>query len=219
MVMPLPRPGPRKEAILSLIPRGAVAAEIGADHGIIAAHVLRMGLASRLVVTDISAASLEKARRLFALHGLTARASFRVADGLAALEEPVDTILIAGIGAVTVKRMLAAGLDKIDGATLVIQPNPDPPAVRRWLARNGFCITGEALALESGRFYVVIRARCGQAAYTERELLLGPVLSVEKPVLYAEYLQWRRGCLRVARTEKAKQALQWIDEELRAWQR
>ncbi len=82
----LPALDPRKAAIVSLTPRGGTACEIGADHGILSAHLLRAGVCGRVIVADISAASLDKARRLFAFHGLTGSAVFRVADGLDAMD-------------------------------------------------------------------------------------------------------------------------------------
>lgn len=214
-MLPLPSPGPRKEAICALVPPCALGAEIGADHGIISAHLLRAGICRRMVVADISAASLAKARRLFALHGLEARADFRVADGLDALDTPVDAIVIAGMGAQTMQRMLAAGAARIGDAALVIQANQDPPGMRRWLAQRGYRIDAERLAREDRRYYIVVRAYRGEAAYTDRELLLGPCLLRERPPMYADYLRWRRDCLQAMRGVDMRQNIQWIEEALR----
>lgn len=208
----LPAAGPRMEAILSLVPRCDVGMEIGADHGILSAQLLRRGICERLVVTDISPDSLAKARRLFALHGLEDRATFRVADGLQGMAEPVDAIVVAGIGAVTMTDILRQGRGRIGRAALILQPKPDPPAVRRWLAANGFVIEAERLALDGGRFYIAFRARQGIATYTEKELYLGPCLLRNPPPAWDAYLGWLDGCLRAQQGTRARQALTWIEE-------
>lgn len=210
----LPVPGPRKEAILTLTPKGGLHAEIGADHGITSAYLLHRGIADKLIVSDISAASLDKAKRLFARHGLTERAAFRVADGLDALAEAVDAVLISGMGAVTMTRILSRGLERLQGAALVLQPNPDPPALREWLAKNGYRIAGEALAYESGRFYITMLATPGVCVYTPRELLLGPCLLRSRPEGWGAYLRLRRDCLLAVHGMDTRDKLQWIEEAL-----
>ena len=215
MNLPLARPGARKEAILSLVPQCRLGAEIGADPGLISAHLLRENRCGHMVVSDISAASLAKARRLFLLHGLTARAALRVADGLDALcglaEKPA-AVVIAGMGAQSIAGILARGSEAWDGTAFVLQPNPDPPYLRRWLAAHGFAIEAERLAFEGGRYYVAMRARRGASDYTPKELLLGPCLLRDKPALWQPYLRWRRDCLRAARDTGPQTA--WIEEEM-----
>lgn len=210
----LPKPGARKEALLALMPPCDLAAEIGADHGITAAHLLRSGIAGRLLVTDISAASLAKAKRLFALHGLLAQAEFRVADGLDALDGPVGAVLVAGLGTATIRGILQRGRGRIGNAALILQPQQDPVLLRRWLMENGFSMDAERIAQEDGRYYVVMRASRGHCAYSERELLLGPCLARAKEPPYREYLAWQQNRLRVMRHAQARQAVKWIEEEL-----
>lgn len=211
---PLPLPGMRLEAILSLIRPTNTIAEIGADHGILSAHIVRRGLCRSIIVADISAASLEKAMRLFSLHGLCDAASFRVADGLRALREPVDIILIAGMGAETIVSILDHGTDALKGAEIIVQANGKQHLLRRWLCDNGYRIENERLALEKRRFYVVIHGVPGEARYSEKEIYLGPCLMRERPVFWLEYLVWRKKCLAASKNTDNAGIMQWIDEEL-----
>ena len=210
----LPAPGARKAAILALTPVCARGAEIGADHGITSAHLLQSGRCGTMIVSDISAASLDKARRPFALHGLEGRAVFRVADGLRALDGPVGAVVIAGMGAQRIAQILSGCTPALAGAAFILQPIPDPPFLRRWLMENGFRLEAERLAREGRRYYIVLRAARGRAAYTPKELLLGPLLLRERPPLWREYLCWRRNCLLAGR--EAGDAVGWIKEELDA---
>lgn len=188
----LPALGERLGAVFDLVPESEIAAEVGADHGILSAHLLQEGICASMAVSDVSAASLEKARRLLALHGLTQRATFHVADGLSALPEGVSAIIIAGIGAGTIERILTQGLSRIGDAALILQPSIDPVSLRRFLMDNGFMLDAERLVRERGRYYVLMRAVRGKARYSEEELEAGPLLLSERAALLPAYLQWRR---------------------------
>lgn len=214
MNLPLPEAGPRKEAIFALTPPSQVIAEIGADHGITSAYLLRLGIAGRMIVSDISAASLLKARRLFALHGLEESAAFCVANGLDALTEPVGAAILAGMGAKTIAEILLRGRDAAPDAAFILQPSTDPPYLRRFLMENGYRIEDERLAFENRRYYVAMRARRGRASYTEKEILLGPRLLAERPPLFPEYLAWRKVCLARVRRESARGQIAWIEQAL-----
>lgn len=213
--MLLPRLNPRKEAILALTPLVELGAEVGADHGLISAQLLEKGICRRMLVSDISAASLDKARRLFHQQELTDRAHFRVADGLDGMPEPPQAIVIAGMGAKTIIDILETGKEKIGDAALILQPNPDPPALRRYLVSHGFYLEDERLAYEGGRYYVIMRARKGLREYTEKELLLGPWLIKARPEGYEGYLNWRLGCF-MREIPLNENAVGYVKEELDA---
>ena len=67
----------RLETIASLIRPCKVFADIGCDHGYISLFVARSALAEKIIATDISALSLDKARRVMADYP----AEFFVGDG------------------------------------------------------------------------------------------------------------------------------------------
>ncbi len=145
---------------------------------------------------DISEASLRKARRLIRAEGLAQRAVFGVGDGAAALREPAQAVIIAGMGANTIEGILSRGREAFSDATLILQPNVGVERLRAALARLGYAVLDEALARAGGRWYVGLSARRGAASYDERELLAGPVLLARRDPMLAGYVQFR---LRVQR--------------------
>ncbi len=182
----------RLSAAMALGAGTRVFADIGADHGRLSAALL-LGGAGHGLVSDVSAAALEKARRRLCALGLEDRATFAVADGLdalSALEGPSpDTIFVLGMGGGTVCGILKRGCHRLCGASLVLGAQTDLPMVRRAVSDIGYRIRREQIAPAGGRDYVLMRcgvARPGEAAYTEEELWLGPVLLRERPA------QWRR---------------------------
>lgn len=207
--------GARKDAICGLVPRVPVAAEVGADHGKISAYLVANDICDRIIVSDISGASLDKAKQLFTLRGLHDRAVFNVSDGLDAIDQPVGAIVIAGMGADTVQKILQRGLGRIGGASLILQANSNVHKLRRWLAEHDFFIDAERLVQEDRRYYVVLRAKRGIVEYSEKQMLLGPCLLKDRPPLWQDYLSWRRACMERMRGQDVRQALCWLDEEIK----
>jgi tRNA (adenine22-N1)-methyltransferase len=57
-----------------------VIADVGADHGYTCAGILQRGLAEKVIATDISEKSLEKAKRLFAAMDMQENTECRAGD-------------------------------------------------------------------------------------------------------------------------------------------
>ncbi len=171
----------RLSAAMALAQGAQVFADIGADHGRLSAVMLLSGARSALVA-DISAAALEKARKRLHALGLDNRATFAVADGLAALDalkQPPDTVFVLGMGGETIGGILRRGHTRLGGAALILGAQTDLPMVRRTVCEVGYRIRREVIASAGGRDYVLMRctpARADEAVYTEREYMLGPGL-------------------------------------------
>ena len=187
---------PRLSMIAGLVGKCERYADIGCDHGRLGAFMLQNGLCRKAVLTDISDASLNKARRLTAALGLSERADFRVGDGATALDGPVDAAVIAGMGGSTIARIIREGRDRLAGARLVLQPNVAAPELRGALSECGYRITDERVALDGRRCYVVIAAIHGKSDYGLKERIVGPVLLERLPPELTPYARFR---LRVAK--------------------
>lgn len=166
----------RLSMLYKMTPRCAMAADIGADHGFLGAHLLETGRCERVELLDISEDSLQKARRLIRREGLAERALFTVGDGVAALQNDAQAVVIAGMGAPTITGIIERGLNRLEHTRLILQPNMGVDLLRRELVRMGFVICDEAVVQAAGRWYVAMAAEKGQASYTDMELLAGPVL-------------------------------------------
>ncbi len=177
------------QAALALTPPCKLAADIGADHGRLSALLLGRNRCERMLVSDVSALALDKAKRRLHSLGLDDRCTFAVADGLDALDQldspAVQAFCILGMGGDTIAGILARGLARLEGATLVLGPHTEVPMVRAQAAAIGYRITDEAIAQEGRYLYVLLRAEPSPepVRYTEEELLLGPCLLTSPPPL------------------------------------
>lgn len=187
---------PRLSMIADMLGTCSCCADIGSDHGRLGAFLLQNSRCDRVCLTDISAPSLEKARKLIALLGLENRAAFCVGDGALALNMPVEAAVIAGMGGETIAHIIENSGDKLEGARLILQPNVAAPQLRRRLNGCGWKITDENLVRDGRRIYLILQAQQGAQTMTEREYEAGPVLLMKQPPLLGEYAQFR---IRVAK--------------------
>ena len=187
-----------------------IIADIGCDHGRLGAMLLLENRAKRLIASDISEKSLQKAMHCLQRHGLTGRAEFAVADGLDSITQKVDTICILGMGGDTLSSILLRGQNKLQGASLVIGAHTNLYVVRKTLQAVGYRITGEQVVRSEGRMYVLLRAvpKTGtEEPYTRRELMLGPIFLIEHPDSWRPWLERRRHYL-----HKSVNAMQKADQ-------
>jgi len=186
---------PRLSKIAEMLGTCKCCADIGSDHGRLGAFLIQNGQCERMCLTDISAASLEKARKLIRLLALENQTAFYVGDGARALEEKVDAAVIAGMGGETIAEILEASGGKLDGARLLLQPNVAAPYLRRRLNAFGWRITDEALVRDGRRIYVIIGVEPGEQRLSDAEYEVGPVLLKNHPEPIGDYARFR---LRVA---------------------
>lgn len=211
--MRLPALDERLQAAADLFTACDLGADIGADHGRLSCYLLFHDICKKMIVSDISDASLQKARHLLDMHGLTDRADFRVSDGLDALSGPVQCAAICGMGGRLMSRILLRGQARLQNASLVLSCHTEIPLLRQTLCDIGYHITREQVVRAKGRFYIVLKAEKGLIRYTDKELYLGPVLlkNAVDPGFQA-YLRWRED---VVSCEKGHDTqLQWIREEI-----
>ena len=204
-------------------------ADIGCDHGQLSAYLLERCEKLSVLASDVSAPSLEKAKKLIGGKGFASRARFAVADGLSAVDETMDVIVMAGMGADTMLKIIDEGRACIGDAALIMQANVDLPMLRMQLAQEGFTVEREVFTLAAGRRYVTLCARQGAVRLlTMREALLGSAASGAKEAAQRSYFAWQRS-VRVRemqqgaaldpsrvreRMDKNSTELDWISEAL-----
>lgn len=177
----------RLNAVKQYIAKGSAVADIGADRGELSLELIRSGIAEKVILSDISAKSLERAKDLFGKRSERARAEFRVGDGFSVLRPgEVDTAIFAGMGGLTISAILKNSAEVVSSLNaMVIQAMGNSDKVRKTLLELGFCIKGETLVEEDGQFYFILYAVPGEEKMDETELFAGPcLLAAKDPVLH-----------------------------------
>jgi len=174
----------RLQAVADFVPADAPAADIGTDHGYLAASLVESGRVPRVIASDLNLGPCEAARHTVSVQALQDKVEVRQGSGLEPLAPgEVATVCIAGMGGQLIANLCAASPDVLRTVhTLVLQPMNAAASLRHWLYTHGWYIADEALAIADGRIYEIIQARHGRRRVPEPVLLeIGPVLWAKKP--------------------------------------
>ena len=154
---------PRLRALANHVRPGARLADVGTDHARLPVWLIRQGVISSAIATDIRTGPLERARATAERFSVTDAISFRLCDGLTAVgAEEVDTIVMAGMGGETILQILEAAPWLLRGDyTLLLQPMSSLPDLRKWLCQHDFSIEQEQIVREGNLLYIIMRVKTG----------------------------------------------------------
>ena len=197
----------RLKLIESLILPADTVADVGCDHGKVAAFCVQSGIAKHVIASDISAFSLQKARDLI---GSASNVSFACCDGIA---YECDEAVISGMGGSLVCDILCAAVRLPE--TLVVSAHTDHEKVRKCLLSLGYGIDKDVPILDKNKFYAVIRAVLGngRTELSELQLKFGADCAVPSEALRT-YLKRLYSAYMCAPEKNAKQ-LEQVYEAMR----
>lgn len=132
-------------------------ADIGCDHGQLSVYLLQHALCERVVASDISEGSLNKARRIAERLIPDGRMLCRVGDGFGAVSPgECDAAAVLGMGGTVMARLFeehaphALGIRRI-----VLQPMRAQADIRSYLHQSGYHVVLDRIVRERDRFYQV----------------------------------------------------------------
>ncbi|MCI6926906.1 tRNA (adenine(22)-N(1))-methyltransferase [Butyricicoccus porcorum] len=154
---------PRLRMIMEQVPQGARLADIGTDHALIPAALLRRKRIVSAIASDIRTGPLESAARTAEQFGFENEISLRLGAGLCTVTpKEADTIVIAGMGGETIAQILEEDPWALDGEhLLLLQAMTAQAQLRQYLAAHGGIIQKESLCREGKRMYTVMTVRGG----------------------------------------------------------
>jgi len=200
--------GPRLKALASQVPIGAKIADIGTDHGLIPVYLAKNKLAAKIIATDISKGSLQKAVDLVKEENLDHIIETRLGSGLQVIEpEEVDTIIVAGMGGMLITSILEEGRRVLKSISrLILQPMSGSDLLRQWLVKENFAIDHELLVKEGRHIYEIIVASHGsQEVIDNIQYEIGFKLIENKDPLFKEFIN--------GKIEKTKDIIKELEKE------
>lgn len=150
----------RLRMLADLVTKGHRAADVGCDHGFLSIYLIQQGISSRVLAMDVRKGPLRAAQEHIAACGLEAYIEARLSDGLSALcPGEAETLICAGMGGPLMEKILRDGMEKARGLKeLILQPQSEVGAFRRFLRREGFRILAEDAVYEDGKYYFAMKA-------------------------------------------------------------
>lgn len=144
-------------ACCDFVAKGDRIADVGCDHGYLSIHLLKAGIASSAIASDVAEGPLESALRNAHKYGVKNKISFHLSNGVQSIPRDFDTMVCAGMGADTMISILdSAPWLKDIRYRLILQCQSKRPELRKYLYANGFVIRRETLAQDGKFIYTVM---------------------------------------------------------------
>jgi len=160
----------RLKYVADYITPSYVLADIGTDHGFVPIYqVLHRGT-PKAYAMDINKGPLERANVHIKEAGLHEKIETRLSDGMHKLKKgEAESVLIAGMGGALMVKILTEGKEALeDVKELILSPHTEADLVRCFIRDSHFVIDKEGMVFDSGKYYVVIHARCATKTEEKR---------------------------------------------------
>lgn len=179
----------RLSACAELVDEGSVVVDVGTDHAYLPVFLVKNGISSRAIASDIGKGPLEAARKNIEKYLLSDKIKTCLSDGLKEVSpEGVTHVVVAGMGGETICTILKE-CDWISRCQLVLQPMSKSSELRAWLVENGFEITTEKAIVDGKFIYTVMKCSFNgeKRLPTEVERVVGGLdLTEENAVAYVK---------------------------------
>lgn len=182
----------RLRAIVNFCDKNKIIADIGTDHGFVPNFLYEEDINRKIIATDISLNSLNKAIEFSELRGNKGKIEHIVCNGLEKIP-PVDQIIIAGMGGILISKILDRDFEKARQAEkLILQPMQQADYLRKFLYDKGFKILDEKIVFEDNKFFHIIVAnyKAIKEEYRDIDLKVSKLLRNRKDKDLIEFLKY-----------------------------
>ncbi len=190
----------RLRTVAAQLPEGANFADIGSDHAYLPCYVCLRDVDANAIAGEINQGPYESAIEEVERQALTDRIDVRKGNGLEVLRPgEVGQIVLAGMGGPLMTEILREGQNKLTGVQrIIVQPNIEARAVRRWFLHHDYTLVHEEIIEESGHIYEVLTADKREAGTASEyqigrrdvQLMMGPYLLEECTEVFKK--KWRK---------------------------
>jgi len=147
----------RLQAVLDMVPHCKAVADVGTDHGFLAAALIQTGVAEHVIAIDVNKGPLASAKKLITDVLLTDRVECRLGDGLTVTKQgEIEGAVLCGMGGFLMRDIIAAGPEKLN--FYLVQPQNGQAELRQYLYEQGYVIIREALVKDMSKYYTPILA-------------------------------------------------------------
>lgn len=176
----------RLKAIADLAKDSKVVLDVGCDHGLLSIYLSGQG--KKVIASDIAPMPLEAAKRNIEIYNIENNITAILAPGLKAINDEVDTVIIAGMGRSTIETMIDEDFDLLKSVKqLIVSPHTEVYKFRKYISNKGFIIKDEMIIYDSKKYYIILSLEKGKISYSDDELYFGPIFIKQRPSLFIDY--------------------------------
>ena len=182
----------RLRIIHDMVPESVVA-DIGSDHGKLMIALVQSGKVKKGFAVENKEGPFERLRSNLIRYGVNDKVTPLFSDGIKDITRDVGTIVIAGMGGLTIVKILKEHPEKLKMVqTIIIDAHSAVPVARREICQMGFAIADEQIVKEDDIFYEIIKfVKADIAAISDEDLEFGPILRQQKSATFKEKYQSR----------------------------
>lgn len=163
----------RLEAICSFLTKEDKLIDIGCDHAYVCLEMAKRK-APKILATDIHPGALEIAQKNIATANMSDKITCQLSDGLKEIaSEFYDTLVIAGMGASTIKHILSNQEKLKTIEKIIIQSNNELDQVRKFMNDLGYFLKEEKVVYEKKHYYVIMNYQKGTKKQSKKEIAFG----------------------------------------------
>lgn len=221
----------RLSSLARQVSPGKCVVDVGCDHGFLSIYLVQQGISPRVLAMDVRKGPLSGAQEHIAEYGMGDYIETRLSDGL--LEYRIgeaQSLVCAGMGGKLMMKILKESEEKAKSLEeLILQPQSELPAFRRFLKAEGYLTLDENILCEEGKYYFLFKvcyAPGKESAEEEPQAVLyekyGRLLLQRRHPVLKEYLESMRASaekiaagLKDGEGDRARNRLAEIRQELR----
>lgn len=169
----------RLQTCFDLVGGEGTVCDVGTDHALLAAELIRSGKCGHVIASDIKEGPLDSARRTVEKYRITDKVDLVLSDGLTDVPlDGVSDVVIAGLGGETIAEIISNAISDGEvptGLSWVLQPMTKAEHLRSALYDMGWQITEERAVEAGDKMYVIMRAELSaeSRSLTEFEAMYG----------------------------------------------
>lgn len=136
-------------------------ADIGTDHAFIPIYLVKNGICSSAIASDINQGPINKAKNNILFENLQNKISCIKSEGLKHLSPfEIDGVIIAGMGGNLTRDIIEDGFEVYKSLKFaILNPAQNVEILRKYIYESGFDIIDEDLCIDENIFYEIIKVR------------------------------------------------------------
>ncbi len=192
----------RLKSLTDMVSQGKRVVDVGCDHGFVSIYLVQHEISPSVLAMDVRKGPLSRAQEHIEEYELQDYIETRLSDGLLEYKMgEAQSLVCAGMGGKLMMKILTESEEKAKALEeLILQPQSELPAVRRFLKTEGYLTLDENILCEEGKFYFLFKVRFDpetlqkqKVAESEENRLFekyGKLLLQRKHPVLREYLEY-----------------------------
>lgn len=180
----------RLETVVRFVSKGSYPADIGSDHALVPIALIKRGIVNEVFAVENKIGPFSKMKKTVDREGLSTQITCSFSNGISALPENVNELIIAGMGGELISSILLSNRERLVQINYaVIDAHREYPFLLKTMGELGFLAIDDCFFFDKGKPYCVYRFKNIKKPvfYTPNELFFGPIEIKKKSEPWVAY--------------------------------